>query len=106
MDAFTPGDYEVISTVTIRREPRILPSNAVGGLSVGTRRTVYSVITDKDNATWGRISESDAAGIAQWICLQSLNRKYAQKIDAKPGTDWESRLASLEAWAETIGFKK
>ncbi len=110
-----PGEYEVISTVTIRREPRIvevkddrgnIQTNAVGRLTVGTHRNVFSIITDKYNASWGRISEADAAGIAQWICLQNTNRMFAKPIkffsETPAPSNYEMRLAALEARVKVL----
>lgn len=110
MSEFTPGTYETISRVNIRREPRILPGNVVGVLNTGVKREVFSVQTDEDNQTWGRISESDAAGVAQWICLQTINRQYAKRLPDPvvtnvPDFDFMERLANLEAWARTQGYK-
>lgn len=107
MSEFTPGDYEVISPVTIRREPRILNENAKGVLSIGTKRHVYSVITDEKNQTWGRVSESDAAGQALWICLKSINREYVKRLSVEPAPDRDvmARLAALEEWARGQGYK-
>lgn len=124
----TPGMYEVVSNVAIRREPRVieyrdgdnkLVSNQVGVLTVGTHRKVYSVVTNKDNSTWGRVSEADAAGIAQWVCIQGLNRTYMKQIsvelEAKEDTvevrpqdillaQHETRIKQLEVWARTKGY--
>ena len=67
--------YECSSEVLIRRESRIVEyidpkskkpvTNVVGKLTQGTIREIYSTITDSKGATWGRVSESDAAGIAE-----------------------------------------
>jgi len=91
--------YEVISKVTIRREPRITPTNTRGMLDVGTKRIVYSTVTDGSNATWGRISESDAAGIAQWVCIKGVNRTYMKLIEQE-----KPELSNLERWAVTQGY--
>lgn len=104
------GIYEVISDVKIRREPDIvevfkdgkLITNQVGFLKVGTHREVYSVLTKKDNTTWGRISESDAAGIAEWACIKGLNRtymKFIKPLENPPVSDLDNiklRLGALE----------
>jgi len=76
------GIYECISEVKIRREPRIVesPTNQVGLLKVGTQRRVFSVVTQKNNVSWGRVSAPDAAGISQWVCIQGLNRTYMKLI--------------------------
>lgn len=87
---YTPGIYEVISNVAIRREPRIveykdskgtLVTNQVGRLAVGTKRAVYSVIVQKDNTSWGRVSFHDSAGIAEWACIKGLNREYMKFVE-------------------------
>lgn len=105
-DEYLPGEYEIISYILIRREPRILAGNVIGALNIGTRRTVYSVLTDTRNYTWGRISEADAAGIAEWICLKGTNRIFAQRLPGpQEGKSFEQRLSALEAWARTQGYK-
>lgn len=101
-----PGIYEVISDVKIRREPRIVEgrfTNQVGLLKTGTQRKVYSIMTQKDNSTWGRVSQSDAAGIAEWACIEGLNRVFMRFIKPleEEGVD---RLSRLEAWARTMGY--
>lgn len=112
--------YEVISDVTIRREPRIveyqdpatkkLITNAVGKLTIGTQREVYSTTVDKNNVLWGRVSESDAAGISEWVCIKGLNRTFMKIVDV--GTSPVENLASvlmrldaLEKWARIQGYK-
>lgn len=108
--------YEVISDVTIRREPRVVEyqdpktkqfiTNAVGKLTVGTHREVYSTATDKNNATWGRISESDAAGISEWVCIKGLNRTFMKPLENVPvSNDIEKRVSNLETWARIQGYK-
>lgn len=79
------GLYEVTNGdgVFIRKEPKIVEGvrhNRDGKLRLGTRTRIYSVVTDGENNTWGRVSEVDAAGVARWICLQGLNRTYAKCI--------------------------
>lgn len=116
------GEYEVISDVKIRREPQIveryengkLVTNQVGLLKVGTKRIIYSTLTKKDNTTWGRISEHDAAGIAEWVCIQGLNRTYMKLLKASTSeTDTtfdmllmkhERELERLKEWARTKGY--
>jgi hypothetical protein len=110
IEEMQPGLYEVISPVRIRREPRILPENVVGLLSVGMQRTIYSVITENDNSTWGRISFADSAGAAQWICMKTLNREFVKFVDgADEPPDMLAMLAGkvsrLEDWAKTQGYK-
>lgn len=112
---YVPGMYEAQGTVNIRREPRIVEyredgmakSNIVGKLTIGTCRHVFSVVTDASNASWGRISEADGAGIAEWVCLRNLNREFMKRIADIPVvvTGLEARVAALEAWARTQGFK-
>jgi hypothetical protein len=101
------GLYECVSEVYIRREPRIVDNllghNRVGKLTPGTQRRIYDVVTNKDNSTWGRISEADAAGISQWVCIQGLNRTYMKLVEgSEPSSD---RLSRLEEWARTKGYK-
>ena len=116
------GEYEVISDVKIRREPQIveryengkLITNQVGLLKVGTKRIVYSTLTKKDNTTWGRISEHDAAGIAEWVCIQGLNRTYMKLLKASTSemdTTFDMMLMKhdrdlerLKEWARTQGY--
>lgn len=78
------GLYKCVSKVTIRREPRIIENtkgtNQVGMLDVGTQRKVYEIVTQSDNSIWGRISQPDAAGISQWVCIQGLNRTYMELV--------------------------
>lgn len=101
--------YTVISQVYIRREPKIVEvkqgkriiTNIVGSLNVGTSVLVFEKVTDK--ATWGRVSEPDSAGIANWVCIRTLNRAFL-KEQSVPVTSAESRLQSLEAWARTKGY--
>ncbi len=104
---FEPGLYEAATNVFIRREPRIVEGikhNRVGKLTTGTQRQIHSVVTNKDNTTWGRISEADSAGIAEWVCIQGLNRTFMKRIDkSDPAPD--DRLTRLEAWARTQGYK-
>jgi len=98
--------YEVISDVTIRREPRVVEykdttngkfvTNAVGKLTVGTQREVYSVTVDKDNAMWGRISESDALGISQWVCIKNINRTFMKLLAEDIDTSLDMRLIAIE----------
>lgn len=102
---FEPGMYEVISGggLIVRKEPKITAWNKIGFLSFGSRRQVYSVATNDKGESWGRISESDAAGQALWICLQGLNRTYAKRIETQSGdlaahvADLERRVTALEA---------
>lgn len=106
---YRPGLYKVVTEeVRIRREPRILSTNIVGRLKLGTERNVYDVTTDANNMTWGKISESDATGNAQWVCIEGLNRKYMQPvledIPIPHKTSIEYRLEAVEAWARTKGY--
>ncbi len=101
------GIYEVISPVDIRREPRIVEyqdpktkkfvTNKVGLLTPGTQRMIYSVLTDEHGASWGRVSAADSAGIAEWACIQNINRVFLKYIpnDAPPG-NLELRVIELE----------
>jgi hypothetical protein len=104
---YQPGLYECVSDVFIRREPRIVEGNKhnrAGKLTVGTQRQIHSIVTNSDNTTWGRVSEADSAGIAEWVCVQGLNRVYMKPVEShEPGIG--ERLARLEAWARTQGYK-
>ncbi len=105
MDEFKPGTYECISIVNIRREPKIGLTNIKGKLSVGTQRTIYSVITDNNNMTWGRVSLADSAGISEWVCIREINRKFMKFIEPLPPIfETSERLEKLIAWAKTKGF--
>jgi hypothetical protein len=85
------GIYQVTSDVFIRREPRIVEyqdtatkkpiSNVVGKLTIGTMRAIYDITTDKENATWGRVSFFDSAGIAEWVCIKNINRTFMKFIE-------------------------
>jgi hypothetical protein len=105
VNQYSTGIYKVINTdgVFIRREPRIADSskstNRVGKLTLGTERRVYDFVTDKLNVTWGRVSESDAAGVAEWVCVHGLNRTYLEIVKADPSHSelLEVRVAALEA---------
>ena len=114
---YVPGIYEAQSVVNIRREPRIVDikiggvwvTNQVGRIDAGTRRFLDSFITNKDNSTWGRVSEADSAGISEWICVQNINRVFMKPVDGgvvvpPPTGDLENRLFRLEAWARTQGY--
>jgi len=104
MSDYKLGIYEAITRVRIRREPRIIPTNIVGVLDIGTQRQIFSIVTDGKNYTWGRISEADSAGIAQWTCIKGLNRTYMKLIEPMREVDFLSRLENLEAWARTKGY--
>lgn len=89
MSEYTPGIYEVISDVKIRREPRIaeymdsgkLVTNQVGLLKTGTMRAVFGIVTQKDNSVWGRVSSYDSAGISEYACIKHLNREYMRFVE-------------------------
>lgn len=104
----TPGEYETKQVLNIRREPRITGSNIVGQLSAGTRRTIYSLITNDRGETWGRVSESDNAGIAEWVCIQNLNRKFMEQLtNEKPPVVSEVTRAEFDRlvkWAREKGY--
>ena len=108
--------YTCISPVDIRREPRIIETkigknfytNRVGSLNLGTQRDVFETLTDKTNTTWGRLSEPDATGNAQWCALSTLNRVFMQRVEAEQldssANSLEQRLTRLEEWAATKGY--
>jgi len=116
MSNLTSGIYEAQSVVNIRREPRIVEykiggvwiTNQVGRIDAGTRRFLDSFVTNKDNSTWGRVSEADSAGISEWICIQNVNREFMKLVDGgvvtPPSGSVETRLSNLEAWARTKGY--
>lgn len=118
MPILRPGIYEAQKDVNIRREPKVVEyklgnsfiTNRVGQINAGTRRTIYSLITNEKGDTWGRVSESDASGVAEWICIQTLNTTFMKPLDVvvepAPSGDIEARLAKLEAWAVSKGYQK
>jgi hypothetical protein len=107
--------YEAISDVNIRREPRIIEinqtknnllTNRVGMLSAGTQREVFSIITDKNNDTWGRISQADGAGKAEWVCIANTNRVFMRKIEIpEPVHSIFEWADAIDAWARNQGYK-
>lgn len=109
------GIYEAVSDVNIRREPRIVEyklgknfiTNRVGNIGVGTQRMVYSLITNKANETWGRVSEADSAGVAEWICIQNTNRVFMRPVesDAVVPAGLEARVANLESRVAVLEAK-
>lgn len=115
----TIGIYEAVGDiVNIRREPRIVEykvgknffTNRVGQINAGTQKRIFSIVTNKDNSTWGRVSESDSAGIAEWICIRNTNRVFMVPVDGQtpevviPPVGLEARVAALEVWARSKGF--
>lgn len=105
------GIYSCVSEVFIRREPRIVETtksnNRVGKLEPGTQRQVYETQTNADNSTWGRVSEPDAAGISQWVCIKGLNREYMRLVKADPSnSELAARLDDLEARVSALEGKK
>lgn len=120
------GYYEVVSGVKIRKgkEPEIVEyknqsgkviTNQVGFLETGTQDIkVYSVLTKKDNTTWGRLSPPDSTGSANWVCIQGLNRTYMKFIrpfedEPDVSTDMlvikhEREIERLKEWARTKGY--
>ena len=102
---YEPGTYEAISNVNIRRQPRVTPENWMGRIEKGTQREIYSIITNDDNTTWGRISEADGAGISQWICIKGLNRTYMQLVSNHGEiVNDHDKLIKLIEWAKTKGY--
>src|SRR5512146_254773 len=105
------GRYIVISEVFIRREPRIVENakggNRVGKLTVGTERQILEVVTNADNSTWGRVSDPDAAGVSQWVCIQGLNRTYMKLVRPDPSNaELSARLDALEARVAALEGRK
>lgn len=133
MPTLSPGLYEAQADVNIRREPRVVEykvagkfiTNRVGAINVGTQRIIFSLLTNDKGETWGRVSEADSAGIAEWVCVQNLNRRFMKPISSAvevtaPSGDavdalldeiekriaaFDARLDALEAWARSQGFK-
>ena len=118
MPNLTDGMYEAVSNVNIRREPRIVEyklgknfvTNRIGGIGAGTQRMIYSLLTNKANETWGRISEADSTGIAGWVCIQNINRVFMKPVDEQPQvvvlpSGLESPVTSLEARVATLEGK-
>jgi len=116
------GMYEATDTVNIRKEPRIVESkilgkwinNRVGQLDAGDQRMIYSIITDSNNYTWGRVSQSDSAGVALWVCVNTTNRVFMKPVEevvsvVNPpalSAEFITRFLALEAWAKnTQGYK-
>lgn len=120
MPILKPGIYEAQKDVNIRREPKVVEyklgnnfiTNRVGQINAGTRRTIYSLVTNEKGDTWGRVSESDASGVAEWICIQTLNTTFMRPLDvfepspSVPVFDLEARIAKLEVWAAGKGYQK
>jgi hypothetical protein len=111
MPNLTTGTYEAIDEVNIRREPKIVEikirktyiTNRVGSLNAGTQREVYSLYTDKNNDTWGSISQADSAGIAEWVCIQNTNRTFMKPVTRQTSlTEWANEL---DAWARNEGYQ-
>jgi hypothetical protein len=107
--------YEAIAEVNIRREPKIVEvkvgknfvTNRVGSINPGTQRIIYSTITDKDNSTWGRVSQADSTGIAEWVCIQNTNRVFMkaiieQEFPIRTLTAWANEI---DAWARSEGYQ-
>ena len=98
--------YEVKSDVKIRRGVGIKEgvkdgkpyTNQVGLLSAGTQNVeILSTQVLTDNSLWGRFSEPDSSGIAQWICIKNINRTFMLPMaDEFQPTDSDSRLARIE----------
>jgi hypothetical protein len=97
---YTPGKYKVISVVKIRRGAEILPANQIGLLKVGDEVNIIDTIVDNYNVPWGQITDVNSARKAGWICMETINRKFVQRVE--PPT--EDRLAKLETWARTMGY--
>lgn len=102
--------YRILRAVRIRKGAEIVENskgnNRVGLYKTGDIVTVYETLTDTDRRTWGRVSEPDPNGKANWFCIQELNGKYAEPVlpEPKPDSDLILRLARLEAWARTQGY--
>lgn len=112
--SFEPGMYEIINRITIRRTPRIIEytdltkhtiTNVVGSYEVGTRVQVFSVLVDKNNSEWGRVSESNAIGQAEWICMKHQNHTSVKLLETSVQMEnVVERLHNLEIWARGQGY--
>lgn len=102
-----PNYYEAKSTVNIRKEPRIVDNilghNRVGQLSAGSQREVFSIYTDNNNVTWGRISEPDATGTSLWVCIKNTNRTFMQLVSST-SQDTQTWAQEIDKWARDLGF--
>lgn len=107
--------YEAISEVNIRKEPKIVEikvgknfvTNRVGSLNTGTQREIFSFFTDSNNDTWGRVSQADATGIAEWVCIQNTNRTFMKPVNKIPEPihsifEWANEI---DAWARSEGYQ-
>jgi len=98
MSDFIVGNYKVVAaTVNIRREPRIVnstPTNVVGKLYRGDKRAVLDFSTDSAGFTWGRVSDYDAYGKANWICIQEPNKVFAEFESHLPEPTTKSETSS------------
>lgn len=115
---FQPGLYECVSPANIRREPRIVEyklgkvfiTNRVGLVPLGAQRQIHSIITDSSNRTWGRVSEADATGNAEWVCIRDINRDFMRPLTAAQpippaGSDYGTVVKALAAWARLQGYE-
>lgn len=104
--------YRALQTVNIRREPRITTTNRVGRIDAGTVREVYETIVDRNNWTWGRVSDYDNHGVAQWMCIRNVNTIFMTPVESGPDqaiearvAAIEARVAAIEAWARGQGMR-
>jgi hypothetical protein len=95
--------YRILRNVNIRANvPRITATNRVGTFYAGQVVDVLNVQVTDDKSTWGAITQPDAKGNANWICIANkYGEKFAALLDdiqpAPPAAGVEERIAALEA---------
>lgn len=123
---FRPGMVKIISNVIIRKskpqiiewqveekvggKKRLVTKDNSGGLfDVGTRVNIVEIQSPVQGETWGRLPGTDPTGHALWICLQNINRTFAEMVeDEQPPVDVQPNPAwfvEIDAWARTMGYK-
>jgi hypothetical protein len=108
-----PVLYKILQPVQVRREPRIIEyrlgksyiTNIVGMYSMGDIREVIDTQTDTQGRKWGRVSDPDPKGKADWFCIRTLTTIFAEPLveDAapKPKSYW---INAIDAWARLNGY--
>ncbi len=103
--------YNVSSKVTIRKgigihegvKDKVPYSNAMGMLDVGKQVEILGTQVLADNTLWGRISEPDATGTSQWVCIKGLNTTFLTVAPSEEEPqDRDSRLARIEMKLDMI----
>jgi hypothetical protein len=119
MPTWKPGKYKIINGdgVNIRHEPKVVQwidpktkeekSNKVGQYKFGDIVEIFGFDTDGVQQTWGRVSQEDAAGKSQWICVRSINRTMAAPLEeAEQVLSDHERLEKMEAFlAVRLGYR-